>query len=62
MIYRDRQVDEDAEAYDELLARGYLMVPVTCVGAQCVTGFDVEALEELLAGLTDLDEADGPLT
>jgi hypothetical protein len=45
-----RNVDEDAAAYDELIARGYRSVPVTVIGSTAVAGFDVGALIKALEG------------
>jgi adenosylhomocysteine nucleosidase len=45
-----RLVDEDAAAYDELLALGFRSVPVTVIGGTAVQGFDVAALLKALAG------------
>jgi glutaredoxin len=39
-----RDVDEDEDAYDELLARGHRSVPVTFIGDESVRGFDPRAL------------------
>jgi glutaredoxin len=47
--FTERVVDEDDEAYDELLALGYRTVPVTVIGARVVIGFDPGALEQALA-------------
>jgi glutaredoxin len=44
-----RVVDEDDQAYDDLLALGYRTVPVTVIGARVVIGFDPGALEQALA-------------
>jgi hypothetical protein len=46
--YRERLVDEDDAAYDELLALGYRSVPVTVVGSTVVQGFDIEGLATAL--------------
>ncbi len=43
-----RNVDEDEQAYDELLARGFRTVPVTIIGAEAVKGFDPVALRRAL--------------
>ncbi len=43
-----RVVDEDAAAYDDLLALGYRTVPVTVIGPAIVKGFDPAALAEAL--------------
>jgi glutaredoxin len=42
-------VDEDTAAYDELIALGYRMVPVTVINGQAVRGFDPTALAKALA-------------
>jgi glutaredoxin len=41
-------VDEDDRAYDELIARGFRMVPVTVIGDTVVKGFDQAALREAI--------------
>jgi glutaredoxin len=41
-------VDEDSAAYDELIALGYRMVPVTIINGQAVRGFDSAALAKAL--------------
>jgi hypothetical protein len=41
-------VDEDARAYDDLIARGFRVVPVTIVGERVVTGYDPDALRAAL--------------
>jgi hypothetical protein len=61
-------IDEDPHAYDDLLARGFLSVPVTVFGLssrsrdafgeakvddRAVTGFDPEALAAALADWRD---------
>ena len=42
-------VDEDEAAYDALIGRGWRTVPVTVYGDQVVKGFDVVALQRLVA-------------
>ena len=42
-------VDEDDRAYDQLIARGFRTVPITIAGDHVVRGFDVPALEALIA-------------
>jgi glutaredoxin len=44
-----RNVDEDDEAYDDLIALGYRSVPVTLIGATIVAGYDRAALVNALA-------------
>ena len=47
-----KNVDEDDQAYDELLALKFRTVPVTVIGDRVVKGFDPEAIKSALAGLT----------
>jgi glutaredoxin len=42
-------VDEDARAYDALIARGFRTVPVTLVGDRIIKGYDREALVAAIA-------------
>jgi glutaredoxin len=44
-----KDVDEEDDAYRELIARGYRTVPVTIVGGRTVKGFDEPALRQALA-------------
>ena len=44
-----RNVDEDEEAYTELIARGFRTIPVTIIGDQAIRGFDETALKDALA-------------
>lgn len=43
-----RIVDDDEQAYDDLIALGYRAVPVTVIGDAIVKGFDPEALTKAL--------------
>jgi glutaredoxin len=43
-----RNVDEDEQAYDELVARGWRTVPVTVVGERAIKGFDPVALQRAI--------------
>ena len=45
-----RNVEEDEQAYTELLALGARSVPVTVIGDRRVIGFDQEQLRAALAG------------
>jgi hypothetical protein len=45
----ERNVDTDADAYDDLLQRGWRTVPMTFVGDLAVRGFDEGALRAALA-------------
>ena len=49
-------VDEDERAYDALVARRFRTVPVTIAGEHVVHGFDVPALEALVAAVKDSGE------
>ncbi|MDP1569458.1 MAG: hypothetical protein Q8L86_05585 [Vicinamibacterales bacterium] len=42
-------VDENLDAYDQLIALGFRTVPVTVAGDRSVAGFNPEALATLLA-------------
>ncbi len=42
-------VDEDAGAYDELIARGFRTVPITIVGERALMGNDPAALADAIA-------------
>jgi glutaredoxin len=42
-------VDEDAAAYDALIARGFRTVPLTVIGDRMLTGFDPAALASAIA-------------
>jgi glutaredoxin len=44
----ERNVEEDPEAYREIVALGWRTVPVTLVGGRAVKGFDPEALARAL--------------
>lgn len=45
-----KNVDEDLEAYNDLIARGFRAVPVTLIGGTAIKGFDEEALRTALEG------------
>ena len=49
MPFTAHNVDEDEAAHDALIARGWRTVPVTVFGDQVVKGFDVVALQRLVA-------------
>lgn len=44
-----KNVDEDEEAYAELMARGFRSVPVTIAGEHAIRGYDEGALKAALA-------------
>ena len=49
MPFTAYNVDEDARAYDELIARGWRTIPVTVMGERVIKGFDVAALTAAIA-------------
>lgn len=55
--FTERNVDEDPSAYDELVARGWLTVPVTIIGGEGIRGYDVSRLH---AALARFDRGDDP--
>jgi glutaredoxin len=44
-----KNIEEDDQAYGELLALGVRSVPVTLIGDRMITGFDQAALRSALA-------------
>ena len=46
--YRERDVDFDPSAREELLKLGATGTPVTVIDGEVVVGFDEEAIDELL--------------
>ena len=50
VVFVTKNVDEDEEAYAELIQRGYRTIPVTFIGEDVVRGFDPAALANALAG------------
>ena len=48
-VFTTKNVDEDDRAYDELVAIGFRVVPVTVVGDRVVTGYDEPAIKSALA-------------
>ena len=53
--FTERNVDEDASAYDELVRRGWLTVPMTIVGDEAIRGYDPAKLGAALAELESAD-------
>jgi glutaredoxin len=47
--YLEKNVEEDDEAYRELIARGVRAVPLTVLGDRFVKGFDEPELRRLIA-------------
>lgn len=49
MAFTAHNVDEDARAYDELLARGWRTIPVTIIGERVLKGFNPVELASAIA-------------
>jgi glutaredoxin len=47
--FTDKNVEEDEQAYAELVALGFRTVPLTVIAGQYVKGFDEPALRAALA-------------
>lgn len=43
-----KNVDEDPEAFNEMVALGIMMIPVTIIGSYVVRGYDEKRLREAL--------------
>ena len=48
-----KNVDEDPEALNEMVAMGLMTIPVTIVGDYVVRGYDEKRLREALAATED---------
>ena len=48
IAFEAKNVDEDDQAYAELIARGYRTIPVTFIGDRAIKGFDQAALRAAL--------------
>jgi hypothetical protein len=55
--YTARNVDEDPAAFDEMVAMGFMTIPITIVGDHVVRGYDEKRLRDALAATGDA--ADG---
>lgn len=49
--YTAKNVEEDDDAYRELIALGMVSVPVTVIGSRRIKGFNPKALTEALEAL-----------
>lgn len=47
--YTERNVEDDAAAYDDLIVLGFRTIPVTLIGGRAIKGFDEPALRAALA-------------
>lgn len=54
-----KNVEEDDRAYDELIALGFRLVPVTVIGERTIKGYDPAAIIDALAALGLRTNADG---
>ena len=48
VAFQAKNVDEDEEAYAELIQKGYRTIPVTFIGDRVIKGFDEPALRAAL--------------
>ena len=48
-----RNIEEDDRAYEDLIARGFRVVPVTVIGGITIKGFDEPALRAALLGASE---------
>ena len=46
--FTDRNVEEDHDAYTELVQLGYRTVPLTVIGRRFIKGFDEPALRDAI--------------
>jgi glutaredoxin len=46
--FTDKNVEEDHDAYTELVQLGYRTVPLTVIGPRFVKGYDEQALRDAL--------------
>lgn len=52
-MFTVRDIEEDDRAYDDLIARGFRVVPVTVIGDITIRGFDEPALRAALSGASE---------
>ena len=55
-----KNIEEDDRAYDELIARGVRVVPLTIIGDRALKGYDPAAIMDALAVLRDRTPTDDP--
>ncbi len=46
-----KNIEDDDRAYDELIALGFRVVPVTMIGGRTIKGYDPAALTDALRAL-----------
>jgi glutaredoxin len=49
VAFQTKNVDDDEQAYAELIARGYRAIPVTFVGDTVIKGYDEAALRAAIS-------------
>ena len=49
VAFQTKNVDEDEQAYTELIQKGYRTIPVTFIGDTAIKGFDEAALRAAIA-------------
>lgn len=49
MMYTEKDVSADEQAFDELMQLGYSATPVTVIDGEAVVGFNRAKLEQLLS-------------
>ena len=58
-MFTVKNIEEDDRAYDELIARGFRVVPLTVIGDRLIKGYDAAALSAALAELRAAPAASG---
>jgi glutaredoxin len=48
-----KDIEEDGAAYDELVALGFMVIPVTLVNGTAISGFNETALRQALAAAAE---------
>jgi glutaredoxin len=54
-----KDVETDDRAYDELIALGFRVVPLTVIGDRMIKGYDAAALTDALAALGGAENTGG---
>jgi glutaredoxin len=54
-----KNVEDDDRAYEELIALGFRVVPLTVIGDRLIKGYDVDALSAALADFRAAPDASG---
>ena len=49
VAFESKNVDDDEQAYAELIQKGYRTIPVTFIGDKAIKGFDEPALRAAIA-------------